>query len=398
MSAPSTVSYQPLAADFLGQHHYLTVKEKQLLADLRAYLDSEVAPLVTGYWERSEFPQQIVEPLANLGLFTPGYAETAQFENSAVFRGFLTMELARTDASVCTFAGVHGGLAMGSIALCGSAAQREQWLPAMARGEVIGCFALTEPDHGSDVAGGLETTARREGDHWVLNGAKRWIGNGTWCDIAIVWARNVADNQVLGFIVPTNTEGFTATKIDGKYSLRIVQNADITLDEVHIPETHRLSNANSFKDTAKVLRLTRLDVAFSAIGNAIGAYEAALRYATDRQQFGKSISSFQLVQDLLVKSLSSITSALALAVSVARMRDEDRQSDEHSAMAKLMVLNQCREVVAWCRELLGGNGIVLENDVMRRFADAEAQYSFEGTREMNTLIVGRHITGVAAFV
>lgn len=397
MSFTST-AYTPLSADFLGQHHYLSETEKTVLADLRAYLDTEVAPEVTGLWERAEFPHQIIRPLAELGLFKFGYAETRQFENSAVFRGFVTMEVARTDSSVATFAGVHSGLAMGSIALCGSQRQRDEWLPRMASGEVIGCFGLTEPDHGSDVAGGQETTARREGDSWVLNGTKRWIGNGTWCDVAIIWARNLEDNQVLGFIVPTNTPGFTATKIEGKYSLRIVQNADIVLDDVRVSESLRLAEANSFKDTAKVLRLTRLDVAFSAIGNAIGAYEAAARYASERKQFGKPIGSFQMVQDLLVKSLSNITSALALAVSVARMRDEDRQQDQHSSMAKLMVLNQCREVVAWCRELLGGNGIILDNDVMRRFADAEAQYSFEGTREMNTLIVGRQITGIQAFI
>jgi glutaryl-CoA dehydrogenase len=207
----------------------------------------------------------------------------------------------------------------------------------------------------------------------------------------------VADDKVLGFIVPTSTEGFTATKIDGKYSLRIVQNADIVLDGVRIPETLRLQEANSFKDTGKVLRLTRLDVAFSAIGNAIGAYEKALAYALEREQFGKKIASFQLVQDLLVKAQGNITSALALAISVARMRDEGRQEDKHSSMAKLVVLNQMREAVAWCREILGGNGVVIDYGVMRHFADAEAQYSFEGTREVNTLIVGRALTGHQAF-
>jgi glutaryl-CoA dehydrogenase len=286
---------------------------------------------------------------------------------------------------------------MGSVALCGSPDQQAQWLPKMASGEVIGCFAMTEPEHGSDVAGGMATTARREGDGWVLNGAKRWIGNGTWADIAIVWARHEADNKVLGFIVPTTTPGFTATKIEGKYSLRIVQNADIVLDNVSVPESLRLQEANSFKDTGKVLRLTRLDVAFSAIGNAIGAYEKALAYALEREQFGKKIASFQLVQDLLVKTQGNITAALALAVSVARMRDEGRQDDRHSSLAKLVVLNQTREAVAWCREILGGNGVVIDYGVMRHFADAEAQYSFEGTREVNTLIVGRALTGHQAF-
>jgi glutaryl-CoA dehydrogenase len=244
----------------------------------------------------------------------------------------------------------------------------------------------------------MATTARWDGDEWVLTGAKRWIGNGTWADIAIVWARNEEDGNVLGFIVPTSSPGFTATKIEGKYSLRIVQNADIELDGVRIPEALRLQEANNFADTSKVLRLTRLDVAFSAIGNAIGAYEKALDYAQDRVQFGKKIASFQLVQDLLVKAQSNIASALALSISVARMRDEGRQEDKHSSLAKLVVLNQMREAVAWCREILGGNGVVIDYGVIRHFADAEAQYSFEGTREVNTLIVGRSLTGHQAFV
>ncbi len=395
MSVPE---YEPLHADFLESHVYLTDVERAFLATQRAFLESEVAPAVNELWESAAFPHHIVRPLADLGVFRPGYAETREFENSAVFRGFATLELARVDASIGTFVGVHSGLAMGSIALCGSDAQKSEWLPKMAAGDVIGCFAMTEPEHGSDVAGGMATTARRDGDEWVLTGAKRWIGNGTWADIAIVWARNEEDGNVLGFIVPTSSPGFTATKIEGKYSLRIVQNADIKLDGVRIPEALRLQEANNFADTSKVLRLTRLDVAFSAIGNAIGAYEKALDYAQDRVQFGKKIASFQLVQDLLVKAQSNIASALALSISVARMRDEGRQEDKHSSLAKLVVLNQMREAVAWCREILGGNGVVIDYGVIRHFADAEAQYSFEGTREVNTLIVGRSLTGHHAFV
>lgn len=394
----NTASYSPLDADFLGFHHYLTAEERGSLAQLRTFLEAEAAPVVAGMWERAEFPHALVKPLAELSSYAFGYEETQPFANSAVFRGFRALELARIDASLSTFVGVHSGLAMGSVALCGSAAQRAEWLPKMSAGEVIGCFGLTEPEHGSDVAGGLETTARRDGDEWVLNGAKRWIGNGTWCDIGIIWAKDEADGQVLGFIVPTDTPGFSSTKIEGKYSLRIVQNADLTLRDVRVGESLRLQGANSFRDTNQVLKLTRLEVAFCAIGNAIGAYEAARAYAAERKQFGKELGRFQLVQDLLAKSPGNITSALSLAVAVARMRDEDRQDDKHSAMAKLMVLNQCREVVSWCRELLGGNGIVLDYDVMRRFVDAEAQYSFEGTREVNTLIIGREITGYQAFV
>jgi glutaryl-CoA dehydrogenase len=394
----ATDDYTPLAADFLDSHLYLTEIEKTFLARLRNFLELEVEPHVNRLWETSEFPHQIVRPLAELGVYRPACEETREFENSAIFRGFVNLELARVDASVGTFVGVHSGLAMGSVALCGSTEQREHWLPLMASGDVIGCFAMTEPDHGSDVSGGMATVARKEGDQWVINGHKRWIGNGTWADIAIIWAKNEADGNILGFIVPTNTPGFTASKIEGKYSLRIVQNADITLENVRVDESLRLQQANSFKDTSKVLRLTRLDVAFSAIGNAVGAYEKALAYSLQRDQFGKKIASFQMVQDLLVKTQSNIASALALAISVAKMRDEDRQEDKHSSLAKLVVLNQMREAVGWCREILGGNGIVVDYGVMRHFADAEAQYSFEGTREVNTLIVGRAITGIQSFV
>ena len=393
-----STTYQPLAADFLQTHSYLTEHEKETLANLRALLEEHAAPYVNSWWQSAEFPQELLKTFASGGWFHHAYEQTRPFENSALFRGMIALEIARVDASLATFFGVHTGLAMGSIMLCGSDAQREEFIPKMAAGELIGCFALTEPDHGSDVARGLETTARRDGDQWVLNGAKRWIGNATIADLAIIWAKTEDTGEVKGFIVDPNSDGFTATKIENKYALRIVQNADIVLDNVIMPESRRLQKADSFQDTAKVLKLTRLEVAFTALGNAIGAYEKAVAYTKQREQFGRSLHSYQLVQDLLAKCLANITSSWSLAMEVARMKDQSRQDDEHSAMAKLVVANQTREVVSWCRELLGGNGIVLEEGVMRHFTDAEALYSFEGTREMNSLIVGRSITGKQAFV
>jgi glutaryl-CoA dehydrogenase len=330
------------------------------------------------------------------------WEETKPFPNSAVFRGFAALELARVDASVATYVGVQNGLAAGAVSLCGSPEQRAHWLPKLASGEIIGSFGLTEPLSGSDSAQGLRTTARHEdgvdGGHWVLNGAKRWIGNATFGDITVIWAKDEADGQVKGFIVPNDTPGFVATKIENKTALRIVQNADITLTDVVVPDANKLAGANSFRDTAKVLRQTRAEVAWCAVGIAIGAYEAAVAYAKERVQFGKPIASHQLVQDLLVKSLGNITASLALVVQVSKMLDRGTQRDEHSALAKAFTTARMRETVAWCRESLGGNGIVLDNDVARFFADAEAIYSYEGTREMNTLIVGRAITGEAAFV
>ncbi len=392
------MTFEVLGSDFYGYQNLLTDREKSALADIRAYLDSDVRPIVNGCWERAEFPDEIIKPLARLGVYSFGWEETKPFPNSAVFRGFVALELARVDASVSTFVGVQNGLAMGSIAATGSPEQRAEWLPKLASGDVLGAFALTEPLSGSDSAQGLRTTATRDGDTWVLNGAKRWIGNATFSDITIVWAKDVADGQVKGFIVPTDTAGYSATKIENKISLRSVQNADITLDNVAVPESHRLQNANSFKDTARVLRFTRAEVSWAAVGNAIGAYDAAVAYSKERMQFGKEIGGHQLVQDLLVKSLGNITASMGMVVRVSQMLDEGTQRDEHSALAKSYTTSRMRETVAWCRELFGGNGITLDYDVARFFADAEAIYSYEGTQEMNTLIVGRSITGKAAFV
>ena len=395
------MSFAPLSADFYGFENSLSDREKDVIVRLREYLEAEVRPLVNDHWERAAFPTQVVKGLADLGLFGMPWEETREFENSAVFRGWVALELARVDASIATLVGMQNGLVMGSIGVGGSTEQRAEWLPRLASGELLGCFGLTEPLSGSDSAQGLRTIARRDPenpDNWILNGSKRWIGNGTIADIAIIWAKSAEDGQVKGFIVPTDSPGFTATKIENKQALRIVQNADITLDDVVVPEANRLQKANSFRETAAVLRLTRAEVAWAAVGNSIGAYDAAVAYAGERIQFGKPIGGHQLVQDLLVKSLGNITASIGVVTRVSEMLDEGGQRDEHASLAKAFTTSRMRETVAWCREIFGGNGIVLDYDVIRFFADAEAIYSYEGTREMNTLIVGRAITGKAAFV
>jgi len=287
---------------------------------------------------------------------------------------------------------------MTSIAVGGSAEQRAYWLPRLGRGELFGAFGLTEPGHGSDTARGLETTDERRGDEWVLNGAKRWIGNGAFADLVVIWARDVADGQVKGFLVRTPAPGFTGTKIERKQSLRAVENADIVLQDVIVPESDRLPGIRSFADVAVVLRLTRADVAWQALGVAVGAYDAALAYVRARQQFRRPLASFQLVQQKLATAISNITASIALCMRVSQMQDEGVQADHHSAMAKAFVTARMRETVALCREVMGGNGIQLDHGVARYFADAEAVYTFEGTHDMNTLIVGRAVTGVAAFV
>jgi glutaryl-CoA dehydrogenase len=392
------MAFSTLTSDFYGFENGLEDREKEVLAQLRHYLETEVKPIVNDHWARAEFPMQVVAGLAELGIFGLPWEETRPFENSAVFRGWVALELARVDASVATLVGMQNGLVMGAVGVAGSPEQRAEWLPKFASGEWLGCFALTEPLSGSDSAQGLRTTATPDGDDWILTGSKRWIGNGTIASHAIVWAKSTDDGQVKGFLVPTTSEGWSATKIENKQALRIVQNADITLTEVRVPGAMKLVNANSFRDTAAVLRLTRAEVAWAAVGNSIGAYEGAVAYGAERVQFGKTIDGHQLIQEHYAKMLGNITSSIALCTRVSEMLDEGTQKDEHAALAKEFATSRMRETVAWARESMGGNGIVLDYDVVRHFADAEALYSYEGTREMNALIVGRAITGKAAFV
>jgi glutaryl-CoA dehydrogenase len=309
------------------------------------------------------------------------------------------MELARVDASICTFFGVHAGLAMGSIYLDGSEEQKQKWLPPMARWEQIGCFGLTEPLVGSGASRGLQTTAKRDGDTWIINGQKRWIGNAPWCDLSIIWARDVADNQVKGFIIENKTTpGFSVEKIEHKIALKVVQNGVITLKDVRVSEANRLQAGNSFRDTARVLRMTRYFVGWAATGVQMGAFEHTVKYAQERLQFGKPIASFQMVQDLLAEMLANVTACQCMMVRLAQMDDEGKLGDHHAALAKAFCTAKSRETVAWGRELLGGNGIVADYNVGRFFADAEALYSYEGTYQMQNLIVGRAVTGLSAFV
>ena len=385
-------------ADFYALEQLLDPAALKVIRRVREFMEESVAPIINQYWTREEFPHDLIPALAELGIAGMALDGYGCPGGGCLLDGMIALELARVDPSIATFMGVHGGLAMGSIYLCGSDEQKRRWLPAMARMEKIGAFALTEPEVGSGVAGGLTTTAQRDGDMWVLNGEKKWIGNATFADYVVVWARDVADNQVKGFVVEAGTEGFTAVKMRHKIALRVVQNAQITLDNVRLHESSRLQAADSFRDTAKVLRLTRAGVAWQATGCARGAYEHALAYATKRQQFGRPIAGFQLVQDLLVRMLANITASACLCARLSQLQDQGQAADHHSALAKAFCTVRMRETVGYARELLGGNGILLEHQVGRFVADAEAIYSYEGTREINTLIVGRAITGIGAFV
>ncbi len=384
--------------DFYQVTEALSDTERAILQKVRTFMESKVAPVINQHWLEDSFPFDLVPGFRDLQVAGAGYQGYGCAGGSTLLAGFVAMEIARVDCSFATFFGVHSGLAMGSIFLCGSEEQKQKWLPPMARLEKIGAFGLTEPLVGSGASGGLLTTARREGDTWVLNGQKKWIGNATWGDVTIIWARDVADNQVKGFIVENKTPGFKADKIQHKMALRVVQNALITLENCVVPEENRLQMDTSFRDTARVLRMTRAFVAWEAVGCAMGAYEHALAYAQTREQFGKPIAKFQLIQDLLVKMLGNITASLCMVVRLSQLQDEGKLKDEHASLAKAFCTVKMRETVGFARELLGANGISLDYQVGRFVADAEAIYSYEGTREMNTLIVGKAITGMGAFV
>ena len=388
----------PLPGDFFRYADELTDDERVVLGRVREFCAKEVAPIAQDHWTRAEFPHHLVPGFAALDIAALPYEDLHGPAARRLLIGFVSMEIAHTDPSMNSFFGIHNGLAMGSIDLCGSAEQRERWLPAMARMERIGAFGLTEPHGGSDVARGLETTARREGDTWVLDGEKRWIGNGTFADLVVVWARDVADDSVKGFVVEQDNPGMTTSKIENKVALRTVQNADIVLRECRVPEADRLAEANSFADTNKVLRRTRGGVAWGSTGTMMAAYETALAYAQEREQFGRPIAAFQLVQDLLVRMLGNITASLGMAVKLAHLQDTGQARDDHAALAKEYCTTKMRETVALAREVVGGNGVILDYGVAKFFADAEALYSFEGTRQINTLVVGRSITGHSAFV
>ncbi|MFE1797366.1 acyl-CoA dehydrogenase family protein [Streptomyces sp. NPDC059517] len=389
-----------IVADFYDFEGALSDEERKILLKTRAFMHDEVKPLVNENWAAGTFPPELITKFRESGLAGLSYEGYGEHRPavSHLLTGMMALEMSRVDASVATFFGVHTGLAMYSVHAGGSQEQRDRWLPGMAAMDTIGAFALTEPLDGSDVAAGMGTTAERQGDTWVLNGAKRWIGNATFADHVVVWARDLADEQVKGFMVGKGTPGFVTEKIANKISLRIVENADITLTDVRVPEADRLQNVESFRDVAEVLRATRSGVAWQALGVMIGAYELALAYATEREQFGRPLAGFQLVQDLLVKSLGNITACWGMLLQLARLQDSGVFKDQHSSLAKAHVTARMREVVGWAREIFGGNGIVLDYDVARFFSDAEAIYSFEGTREMNTLIVGKAVTGESAFV
>lgn len=385
--------------DVYGFSDRLTEAEKTALAELRATLENKVYPYLNDAWHEDRLPEEIIEPLQSLHLMDPPALKAAGESVRGVFESLRTFELARCDTNVATFFNAQAGLFRTVVREGGNDEQVAELDPQIVNYDLLGVFALTEPDNGSDVARGLQTTAVQNADGtWTINGAKRWIGGAFSADVIATFARDAADNQVKAFLVPRTAEGVTLEKIERKASLRIMQNADIYYKDVVVADDARLKNINSFRDVASCLRLMRSDVSWIAAGAMAGAYEAAVRYTTQREQFGKPIAGFQLIQEKLATMLGNVTASVALAMQLTEQQEAGIYKDENSALAKMFTATKLRETVALAREVCGGNGITLDTDVARFHADAEAVYSYEGTHEINALIVGRAITGQSAFV
>lgn len=384
--------------DFYDIEALLTEEQRRIRDEVRGYVDKVVRPQINPFWEQAEFPWPIVRTLPDLPIMGGMLQEHNCAGLDAVQLGLVRYELAKGDGSVGTFYGVQSGLAMGSIGLLGAEEQKARWLPALARLEKIGAFGLTEPLRGSDAAHVL-TTARRDGNGYVLNGAKRWIGNAPIADLLIIWARDET-GQLGGFVVenPRQTDGITIETITGKIAKRAVMNGDIRLENVYIAAENRLAGANSFADVARVLASTRYTVAWEAAGVAAACLEIALEHAKTREQFGHPLAKFQLIQQKLVEMAADVTQMQLLCLRLAQLFDAGQLDESKVALAKYNNARKARQVTQQAREILGGNGILIENHVARLFTDAEAIYTYEGTNEINLLIVGRAMTGVGAFV
>jgi glutaryl-CoA dehydrogenase len=397
LNLEATLDMTRSAGDYYHLDDLLTPEEREVRYRTREFFTTEIEPIITPYWEKAEFPHEVIPKFRAFGYgggMLKGYGCAGI---SPVASGVMGMEMSRVDGSMSTFYGVHNGLAMGSIGLLGSDEQKERWLPPMANYDKLGCFGLTEPNVGSN-SWMMETTFRKDGDHYILNGAKRWIGNATLADIAVIWARNEEDGKVSGFVVELPTPGFSAKKIEYKIAKRAIHNADIRLESVRVPAENRLALAASSKATGQVLVMTRVGVAWEAVGHGMAGFEIALDYAKKRQQFGKPIAGFQMIQEKLAKMLGEVTAMTYMTYRLSQMMETGKLTDAHASLAKMHNAAKAREVVAMSREILGGNGILLDYKAARHFADVEAVYTYEGTNEVQTLIVGRDITGIQAFV
>jgi glutaryl-CoA dehydrogenase len=369
---------------------------------VRKFVDTELLPVINDYWDRAEFPFPLVPRIAELGIIGSTISGYECPGLSRLAAGMVTLEMSRGDGSVNTFIGVQSGLAMGSIALLGSEEQKQRWLPAMAALDKIGAFGLTEPEHGSDSVA-LETSARRDGDQWVLNWAKRWIGNASIADVIVVWARDTDDGRVKAFVVEKQPDGsypdgYSTELITGKMGKRAVWQPDVLLSDVRVPADNKLAGAHSFRDATRVLTATRGGAAWESLGHAVAAYEIALDYAKQRQQFGRPIASFQLVQHKLATMLAEITSMQLYCVRMAQLQEQGRFTGPMASLAKMNHAQKARQVCLDARDILGGNGLLISHHIARHLTDMEVVHTYEGTDSIQALIVGRDVTGISAFV
>uniref|UniRef100_A0A2P2JNG8 Uncharacterized protein MANES_08G093200 n=2 Tax=Rhizophora mucronata TaxID=61149 RepID=A0A2P2JNG8_RHIMU len=394
--ATSASVFPPCVSDYYQSNDLLTPEEQSIRMKVRNFMEKEVAPIMAEYWEKAKFPFHIIPKLGELcvaggtikGYGCPGLSMTA----SAV----ATAELARVDASCSTFILVHSSLAMLTIALCGSEAQKQKYLPSLAQLNTVACWGLTEPDYGSD-ASSLKTTATKVEGGWILEGQKRWIGNSTFADLLVIMARNTMTKQINGFIIKKDAPGLTATKIENKIGLRMVQNGDIVMKKVFVPDEDRLPDLNSFQDTNKVLAVSRLTVTWQPIGVSMGVYDMCHRYLKERKQFGAPLAAFQILQQKLVHMLGNVQAMILLGWRLCKLYEKGEMTPGQASLGKAWISAKARETVAIGRELLGGNGILSDFLVAKAFCDLEPIYTYEGTYDINSLVTGREITGLASF-
>ncbi|QGU01150.1 Acyl-CoA dehydrogenase [Corynebacterium kalinowskii] len=380
-------------ADILGVADMLSAEEQQQLQSIHEFLQTEIRPNVGEYWDREELPFDMLPKLAEHGL-----GELDFISDSRLFKGLVYAEVTRADVSLSALVGIHNELIVDFINAMGSQEQKDTWLPGLRKFEKVGCFALTEPDHGSDIAGGLATTAKKTNDGWVINGAKRWIGAGTFADFALVFARDLDDNEIKGFLVELDRDGVSKSKISRKMGLRIMQNADLKFENVEIPASNQLPGAASFAATNVLLRNSRAWVGWQGAGIQLAMFDAARRYALEREQFGRPLAKFQLIQEPLVRILGNATASLSMMAQVARIQQEGDMDMPHAALAKATTTRLARESAAATRGIFGGNGICTDFEASKLMSDAEILFTYEGTYEINSLIVGRAVTGTSAFV
>lgn len=397
----STADQQTTLSDYFRLDEDLTPEECLIRDKVREFAEQRVLPIINDYWERAEFPLELLPPLAELGIIgttIEGYGCPGMSRKAA---GMVAREMARADGSLNTFLGVHSNLCMGALHILGSEEQRQRWLPALARIEKTGAFALTEPDHGSDSVA-LATQARRDSDQWVLSGHKRWIGNGHLADITVLFARNTEDGNVNAFVIEKDLQGryptgYSPNVITGKVGKRAILQADIVIDEVRLPLTSRLEGCHTFRDVSKVLQATRGGAAWEAVGHGMAAFDIATNYARTRHQFGKPLGSYQLVQSRLANMLSELTAMQLLCTRMAELADRGQLTNAQASMVKMATAQKGKWICNEARDLLGGNGLLLENHVIRHMTDMEVVSTYEGTDSMQALIVGRDITGISAF-